>query len=83
MAVADRLDTLVGLSAVVGVPKATADPFGLRRAAYGAVQTLVASGVRCDLRAALKVAASLQPVVWPFGYCPPHHPTHFESSSLE
>ena len=43
VAVADRLDTLVGLFAVVGAPKATADPFGLRRAAYGAVQALVAS----------------------------------------
>ena len=53
VAVADRLDTLVGLFAVVGAPKATADPFGLRRAAYGAVQALVANGVRCDARAAL------------------------------
>ena len=62
VAVADRLDTLAGLFAVVGAPKATADPFGLRRAAYGAVQALVSSGVRCDLRAALQEAASLQPV---------------------
>ena len=62
VAVADRLDTLVGLFAVVGAPKATADPFGLRRAAYGAVQALVSSNVRCDLRAALKEAAALQPV---------------------
>ena len=30
-------------------PKATADPFGLRRAAYGAVQALVGSNTRCDL----------------------------------
>ena len=62
VAVADRLDTLVGLFAVVGAPKATADPFGLRRAAYGAVQALVANGVRCDARAALAEAAALQPV---------------------
>jgi glycyl-tRNA synthetase len=47
---------------VVGAPKATADPFGLRRAAYGAVQALVANGVRCDARAALAEAAALQPV---------------------
>eukprot|EP00740_Mantoniella_antarctica_P015918 CAMPEP_0181369404 /NCGR_PEP_ID=MMETSP1106-20121128/12754_1 /TAXON_ID=81844 /ORGANISM="Mantoniella antarctica, Strain SL-175" /LENGTH=1063 /DNA_ID=CAMNT_0023485887 /DNA_START=49 /DNA_END=3236 /DNA_ORIENTATION=- len=62
VAVADRLDTLAGLFAVVGAPKATADPFGLRRAAYGAVQALVSTGVRCDLRAALREAAALQPV---------------------
>jgi len=62
VAVADRLDTLVGLFAVVGAPKATADPFGLRRAAYGAVQALVATSSRCDLRAALVEAAALQPV---------------------
>lgn len=62
VAVADRLDTLAGLFAVVGAPKATADPFGLRRAAYGAVQALVSSGMRCDLRAALREAAALQPV---------------------
>ena len=62
VAVADRLDTLAGLFAVVGAPKATADPFGLRRAAYGAVQALVASNSGCDLRAALAEAAALQPV---------------------
>ena len=34
VAAADRLDTLVGLFAVVGAPKATADPFGLRRPSH-------------------------------------------------
>jgi glycyl-tRNA synthetase len=38
VAVADRLDSLVGLVAAVGAPSATADPFGLRRAAYGMLQ---------------------------------------------
>ena len=41
VAVSDRLDTLAGLFAAVGAPKSTADPFGLRRAAYGLVQALV------------------------------------------
>ena len=62
VAVADRLDTLIGLFAVVGGPKASADPFGLRRAAYGLVQTLVASGATCDLRALVELAAAKQPV---------------------
>ena len=62
VAVTDRLDTLVGLFAVVGGPKASADPFGLRRAAYGLVQTLVASGATCDVRSLVEIAATKQPV---------------------
>ena len=62
VAVADRLDALVGLFAVGGPPSATADPFGLRRAAYGAVDALVATNCRLDLRAAIAAAAALQPV---------------------
>ena len=42
LAAADRLDSLVGLVAAVGAPSATADPYGLRRAAYGMLQ------VRCS-----------------------------------
>ena len=38
VAVADRLDSLVGLTAAVGAPSATADPYGLRRSAYGMLQ---------------------------------------------
>ncbi len=62
VAVADRLDSLVGLFAVGGAPSATADPFGLRRAAYGCVETLVANDVRVDLRPLLAAAAAAQPV---------------------
>jgi hypothetical protein len=35
---ADRLDSLVGLFAVGCAPTASADPFGLRRVAYGLLQ---------------------------------------------
>ena len=38
VAVADRLDSLVGVLAAVGAPSATADPYGLQRAAYGMLQ---------------------------------------------
>ncbi len=41
VAVADRLDSLVGLFAAGCGPSAAADPYGLRRAAYGMLQ------VRC------------------------------------
>jgi glycyl-tRNA synthetase len=62
VAVADRIDSLVGLFAVGGAPSATADPFGLRRAAYGAVDTLVGNDMRLDLRPLIAAAAAAQPV---------------------
>lgn len=62
VAVADRLDSLVGLVAAVGAPSATADPYGLRRAAYGMLQALIATGARLSLRAAVDLAAGVQPV---------------------
>lgn len=57
-----RLDSLVGLFAVGKAPSASADPFGLRRAAYGLVQTLVENGVPLALPAALRLAAEQQPL---------------------
>jgi len=62
LAVADRLDSLVGLFAVGCQPTATADPFGLRRSAYGLVQSLVANGKELDLGQALRIAADVQPL---------------------
>ncbi len=38
VAVADRLDSLVGLFAAGCAPSAATDPYGLRRAAYGMLQ---------------------------------------------
>ena len=62
LALADRLDSLVGLFGVGLQPKATADPFALRRAALGLVQILVTRDVELDLRPAVEAAAVLQPV---------------------
>jgi glycyl-tRNA synthetase len=59
---ADRLDSLVGLFAAGFKPTGAADPFGLRRAALGMVQTLIVREVRFDLRAGLRAAAELLPV---------------------
>ena len=63
LALADRFDSLVGLFAVGLQPKATADPFALRRAALGVVQILVENNIRLDLRAAIRAAAEVQPVL--------------------
>lgn len=62
LALADRIDSLVGLFAVGLAPKATADPFALRRAALGIVQTLVERDVDLDLRQAILASAKTQPV---------------------
>ncbi|OPZ19542.1 MAG: Glycine--tRNA ligase beta subunit [candidate division BRC1 bacterium ADurb.BinA364] len=62
VALADRLDSLAGLFAVGLAPRSAADPFALRRAALGIVQTLIENGIDLDLRQALRAAAALQPV---------------------
>lgn len=67
VAVADRLDTLVGLFAVGLQPSGAKDPFALRRTAIGLVQILVEAGQRFDLRDGLSEAASGLPIEVPVG----------------
>ncbi len=62
VALADRLDSLVGLFAAGLAPTGARDPFGLRRAAIGVVQPLIEHNLTFDLSAALKSAAALQPL---------------------
>lgn len=62
LAVADRLDSIVSLWSVGGAPTASADPYGLRRAALGLLETALASGMRLDVAAAARASAALQPV---------------------
>jgi glycyl-tRNA synthetase len=62
LALADRLDSLVGLFAVGLAPTASADPFALRRAALGVVQILLHHRIDLDLRAALPIIAAQQSV---------------------
>jgi glycyl-tRNA synthetase len=62
LALADRLDSLVGLFGVGLAPKATADPYGLRRAALGVIQILVDRQLDEDLAALLALVAASQPV---------------------
>lgn len=51
VAVADRVDTLVGCLAVGLKPTGSEDPFGLRRQALGVLRTLLAQGARVSLTA--------------------------------
>ncbi|MGE5072103.1 MAG: glycine--tRNA ligase subunit beta [Anaerolineae bacterium] len=62
LALADRLDSLIGLFAAGLAPTGAKDPFGLRRAAIGVVQPLIEHQRTLDLTAALAEAAALQPV---------------------
>jgi len=59
---ADRLDSLAGLFAAGMAPTGTRDPFGLRRAAIGLSQNLIAHNVDLDLQEALGKAADALPV---------------------
>ncbi|XP_022733666.1 glycine--tRNA ligase, chloroplastic/mitochondrial 2 isoform X5 [Durio zibethinus] len=61
LAIADRLDSLVGLFSAGCQPSSTNDPFGLRRISYGLVQILVEKDKNMDLKHALELAANVQP----------------------
>ncbi len=50
VALADKLDTLVGFWAIDEKPTGSKDPFALRRAALGVVRLVLENGVRLDLR---------------------------------
>jgi glycyl-tRNA synthetase len=62
LSLADKLDSLAGLFAVRAIPTGSADPFGLRRAALGIVNSLLATKTDFSVRSGLVAAAKLQPV---------------------
>jgi glycyl-tRNA synthetase beta chain len=62
VALADKLDTLVGIFAIDQRPTGAKDPFGLRRAALGALRILIEGELDLDLMRLLGEAAALQPV---------------------
>lgn len=61
LAVADRIDTLVGGFAAGLKPTGNKDPFALRRAALGLGRTLVEGGLDVDLRLLTRMAAEQLP----------------------
>jgi len=62
VSIVDKLDSLAGLFAAGCAPTASADPYGLRRAAVGLLQAVLAKNVMFDIAAAVNVAAELQPL---------------------
>ncbi len=59
LAMADRLDTLVGCFGIGLVPKGGGDPQGLRRAALGLVNIVISCGLRVDLHALFGTAVTI------------------------
>lgn len=62
LALADKIDTLVGIFAIEQRPTGAKDPFGLRRAALGVLRILLEGGLDIDLVELLTEAAGIQPV---------------------
>ena len=58
LALADRLDTLVGIFGIGQPPTGSKDPFALRRASLGVLRIIVERGIDLDLHEALTAAAS-------------------------
>jgi glycyl-tRNA synthetase beta chain len=61
LALADRLDTLVGVFAIGERPTGVKDPYGLRRAAIGVLRILIEPPLRLDLKALLGHSAESFP----------------------
>jgi glycyl-tRNA synthetase beta chain len=58
LALADRLDTLVGIFGIGQIPSGSKDPFALRRASIGVLQILLQRGLDVDLRDVIAAAHS-------------------------
>jgi len=61
LAVAEKLDTLVGIFAIGQRPSGTRDPFGLRRSALGALRIIIECEMDLDLLQHLRSAAARTP----------------------
>ncbi len=57
VAIADKLDTIVGYAGLGKLPSGSEDPFGLRRAARGVLGTILVHDYRLDLQALIREAA--------------------------
>ncbi|GAA5524614.1 glycine--tRNA ligase beta subunit [Microbulbifer aestuariivivens] len=61
IALADRLDTLVGIFGIGQPPSGSRDPFALRRASLGIIRLLVENNLDVDLRQLLELARDQYP----------------------
>lgn len=63
VALADKLDTLVGFFAIDEKPTGSKDPYALRRAALGIIRLIVENGLRLSLQAVFAKAGAKSDVV--------------------
>ncbi len=61
VAIADRIDSLVGLFAIGEKPTGSKDPYALRRAALGIIRIILHNGLRLPLRILFDKAAAQYP----------------------
>lgn len=61
LAIADRLDTLIGIFGIGLRPSGAKDPYGLRRASIGVLRILIETPIDFDLRDLIRVAAFAYP----------------------
>jgi glycyl-tRNA synthetase beta chain len=57
VAIADRLDTLLGIIAIGQIPSGDKDPYALRRAALGVLRCMIENDLALDLQSLLEFAA--------------------------
>ncbi len=62
LALADKIDTLVGFFAIGEKPTGSGDPYALRRAALGVIRLIVENGLRLSLRRTLESAIDIYQV---------------------
>ncbi|MEW5704735.1 MAG: glycine--tRNA ligase subunit beta [Pseudomonadota bacterium] len=67
LALADKIDQLVGFFAIGEKPTGSKDPFALRRAALGVIRLILENRLHLSLRAAFEAAAGRLPVKAPAG----------------
>ena len=58
LAIADKIDTVVGIFGIGQKPSGTRDPFGLRRASLGILRILIEKDLDLDLKALIEKARS-------------------------
>jgi glycyl-tRNA synthetase beta chain len=84
VALADKLETLVGMFGVGNLPTGDKDPFALRRHALGVIRILVERGLPLDLNALLRQALGQIDLVEQLGESlPPSNSTLVENTLIE
>ncbi|GLX86041.1 glycine--tRNA ligase beta subunit [Thalassotalea loyana] len=59
VAIADKIDTLVGIFGINQAPKGDKDPFALRRAAIGLIRIIIEKGLSIDITALVEHSVAL------------------------